>query len=71
MIAAANVEIDPASRLQQYAAAEAYMIRDQMATIPLYTVGRLWVNQPWVQGLALSPYDGPILTINDVTIADH
>jgi ABC-type oligopeptide transport system substrate-binding subunit len=71
MIAAANVEVDPASRLQQFTAAEAYMIRDQMATIPIYTVGRLWVIQPWVQGLALSPYDGPILTINDVTIADH
>lgn len=71
MIAAANVEVDPAKRLEMYAAAEAYMIRDQTATIPLYTVGRLWVIQPWVQGLALSPYDGPLLTINDVTIADH
>jgi hypothetical protein len=46
------------------------MIRDQMATIPLYTVARIWVIQPWVQGLALSPYDGPILTTNDVTITE-
>lgn len=71
MIAAANVEVDPAKRLEAFAAAEAYMIRDQTATIPLYTVGRIWVIQPWVQGLALSPYDGPILTTNAVTITEE
>jgi len=71
MIEAANVEVDPAKRLAAFSAAEAYMIQDQMATIPLYTVGRLWVIQKWVQGLKLAPYDGPLLTINEITIADH
>lgn len=71
MVQAANVEVDPAKRLAMFSAAEKYMIQDQMATIPLYTVGRLWVIQPWVQGLKLSPYDGPLLTINAVTIAEH
>jgi oligopeptide transport system substrate-binding protein len=71
MIKAANVEVDPAKRLAAFSAAEAYMIQDQMATIPLYTVGRLWVIQKWVQGLKLAPYDGPLLTINEITIADH
>jgi oligopeptide transport system substrate-binding protein len=71
MIKAANVEPDPDKRNQQFAAAEAYRIQDQMATIPLFTVGRLWVIQPWVQGLTISPLDGPILGIQSVTIADH
>ncbi|HEY7032372.1 MAG TPA: peptide ABC transporter substrate-binding protein [Thermomicrobiales bacterium] len=71
MIKTANVEVDPAKRLAGFSAAEAYMIQDQMATIPLYTVGRIWVIQPWVQNLKLAPYDGPLLTINAVTIADH
>ncbi|MEA2512641.1 MAG: oligopeptide transport system substrate-binding protein [Thermomicrobiales bacterium] len=71
LVKAANVEVDPAKRLQMFSDAEKYMIQDQMATIPLYTVGRLWVIQPWVQNLKLSPYDGPLLNIDDVTIADH
>jgi ABC-type oligopeptide transport system substrate-binding subunit len=71
MVKAANVETDPAKRLQMFSDAEKYMIQEVMATIPLYTVGRLWVIQPWVQGLQLSPYDGPLLTIDDVVIADH
>ncbi|MGH7863106.1 MAG: peptide ABC transporter substrate-binding protein, partial [Candidatus Dormibacteraceae bacterium] len=49
MIKKASVETDPDKRLQMYSAAEAYMIQDQMATIPLYVDGELWVVQPWVQ----------------------
>jgi oligopeptide transport system substrate-binding protein len=71
MIKAANVEVDSAKRLQMFSDAEKYMLQDQTATIPLYTVGRLWVIQPWVQNLKLSPYDGPLLNTDDVTIADH
>jgi oligopeptide transport system substrate-binding protein len=71
MIAAANVETDSAKRLQMFSDAEKYMLQEVTATIPLYTVGRLWVIQPWVQNLQLSPYDGPLLTTNAVVIADH
>jgi oligopeptide transport system substrate-binding protein len=71
MIKAANVEVDPAKRLQMFSDAEKYMIQDQTATIPLYTVGRIWVIQPWIQGLKLAPYDGPLLNLNEVSIADH
>src|SRR5687767_13769728 len=71
MIEAANVEVDPDRRNQLFAEAEAYRIRDQMATIPLFTVGRLWVIQPWVEGLTISPLDGPILGIDNVIIAEH
>jgi oligopeptide transport system substrate-binding protein len=71
MIAAANVEIDPDKRNTMFAEAERYMIQEQMATIPLFGSGRIWVIQPWVQNLKLSPYDGPLLNINDITISDE
>jgi oligopeptide transport system substrate-binding protein len=71
MIRAANVEVDPDKRNQMFAEAEAYRIQDQMATIPLFTVGRRWVIQPWVQNLKISPLDGPLININDISIADH
>ena len=54
MIRAANVEVDPEKRNEMFSAAEKYRIQDQMATIPLFTVGRLWVIQPWVQNLKIS-----------------
>jgi oligopeptide transport system substrate-binding protein len=69
MISAANVEIDPDKRNAMFSEAETYLIQDQMATIPLFSSGRIWVVQPWVQNLKLSPYDGPLLNINDITIA--
>jgi oligopeptide transport system substrate-binding protein len=70
MIRAANVEVDPEKRNEMFSAAEAYRIQDQMATIPLFTVGRLWVIQPWVQNLKLSALDGPILNTPAVSIAE-
>ncbi len=70
MIRAANVEVDPEKRNEMYSAAETYRIQDQMATIPLFTVGRLWVIQPWVQNLKISPLDGPILNTPDISIAE-
>jgi oligopeptide transport system substrate-binding protein len=69
MIKAANIEVDPDKRNQMFAEAEVYRIQDQMATIPLFTVGRVWVIQPWVQNLKISPLDGPLINISDVTIA--
>jgi len=71
MIRAANVETDTEKRNLAFAAAEKYRIQDQMATIPLFTVGRLWVIQPWVHNLSISPLDGPILGINTIEIAAH
>jgi ABC-type transport system substrate-binding protein len=71
MIKAANVEIDPDKRNAAFAAAEKYRIQDQMATIPLVTVGRLWVVQPWVTNFKMSPLDGPLINISDITIAAH
>jgi len=71
MIAAAAVEPDDTKRFAMYAEAEKYMIQDQMATIPLATQRRPWVVQPWVQGLDVSPLDGPLININAVTIAAH
>jgi len=71
MIDAANVETDPDKRNQMFSAAEAYRIQDKMATIPLFTVGRRWVIQPWVQNLKISPLDGPILNTSDISIAEH
>lgn len=71
MIKAANVEPDPAKRNQMFAAAEKYRIQDQMASIPLFTVGRMWVVQPWVQNLKISPLDGPLFNFTAVSIADH
>lgn len=71
MIRTAAVEPDLATRNTLYTEAEVYRIQDQMATIPLMVQGRLWVVQPWVQGLDVSPLDGPLIDINSVTIAEH
>lgn len=70
MIKKASIEPDSDKRLQMYSAAEAYMIQDQMATIPLYVDGELWVLQPWVQGLKVSPFD-VWCDLDDATIAKH
>ena len=71
MIRAANVEIDPDKRNAMFTDAEKYRIQDQMATIPLFSSGRIWVAQPWVENLKISPYDGPLLNINDITISSQ
>jgi len=71
MIKAASVEPDDTKRFAMYAEAEKYMIQDQMATIPLGTQRRPWVVQPWVQGLDVSPLDGPLININAVSITAH
>jgi oligopeptide transport system substrate-binding protein len=53
----AAVEPDPQKRIQMYQDIESYLIKDQMAVIPLYTDGEIWVVQPWVKGLKVSPFD--------------
>jgi oligopeptide transport system substrate-binding protein len=70
MIKKASVEPDDAKRTQMYADAETYLIQDQMATIPLYVDGQLWVVQPWVQGLKVSPFD-VFNFVDDATIGKH
>jgi oligopeptide transport system substrate-binding protein len=71
MVKAANVEPDQTKRLAAFAEAEKYLIQDQMATIPLVIVGRVWVVQPWVQNFKMAALDGPLLNIDEITIADH
>jgi oligopeptide transport system substrate-binding protein len=53
----AAVEPDPQKRIQMYQDIEAYLIKTQMAVIPLYIDGQVWVMQPWVKGLKVSPFD--------------
>src|SRR5262249_1399576 len=70
MIKKASVEPDDAKRTQMYSDAETYMIQNQMATIPLYVDGQLWVVQSWVQGLKVSPFD-VFNFLDDATISKH
>jgi oligopeptide transport system substrate-binding protein len=53
----AAVEPDPQKRIQMYQDIESYLIKDQMAVIPLFTDAEIWVVQPWVKGLKISPFD--------------
>ena len=55
MIKQANLEPDPIVRNQKYAAAESYLIKDQMATIPLFFGATTWVQKPWVRNLRIAP----------------
>ncbi len=55
MIKDANLEPDPAVRNQKYAAAESYLIKDQMATIPLFFGATTWLQKPWVRNLRIAP----------------
>ena len=66
----AAVEPDPTKRIQQYQDIESYLIKDQMAVIPLYIDGEVWVVQPWVKGLKVSPFDVWVDT-DTATIAPH
>ena len=70
LLLAARAETELATRTQMYADAETYLIQDQMATIPLYGDGQLWVVQPWVQGLKVSPFD-VFNFVDDATISKH
>ena len=54
MIKKANVEPDPSVRNQKFAAAESYLIKDQMATIPLFFGATTWVQKPWVRNLRIA-----------------
>jgi oligopeptide transport system substrate-binding protein len=55
MIKQANLEPDPAVRNQKFAAAESYLIKDQMVTIPLFFGATTWVQKPWVRNLRIAP----------------
>jgi oligopeptide transport system substrate-binding protein len=55
MVKKANVEPDPDVRNQKFAAAEAYLIKDQMVTIPLFFGATTWVQKPWVRNLRIAP----------------
>jgi ABC-type oligopeptide transport system substrate-binding subunit len=57
MIKDANLEPDTDTRNQKFAAAESYLIKDQVATIPLYFGVTTWVQKPWVNDLRVSPLD--------------
>jgi oligopeptide transport system substrate-binding protein len=70
MIKKASVEPNADKRLQMYSDAETYMIQEQMALIPLAIQGELWVVQPWVQGLKVSPFDTWDF-LDAATIASH
>jgi oligopeptide transport system substrate-binding protein len=70
MAAKAAVEPDPQKRIKMYQDLETYIIQNQMVTIPLYTDGEVWVVQPWVQGLKVSPFDVWV-QLNDAKITAH
>ena len=55
MIKKANVEPDSDLRNLKFAAAESYLIKDQMATIPLFHGATTWVLKPWVRNLRVAP----------------
>jgi oligopeptide transport system substrate-binding protein len=70
MIKKANVEPDPAVRNQKFGAAEAYLIKDQMATIPLFFGGTTWVQKPWVRNLRIAPLN-TYIDSRDAWIGQH
>jgi oligopeptide transport system substrate-binding protein len=57
MIKDANLEPDTDTRNQKFAAAESYLIKDQVATIPLYFPDTTWVQKPWLNDLRVAPLD--------------
>jgi oligopeptide transport system substrate-binding protein len=70
MIKKANTEPDPAVRNQKFGAAEAYLIRDQMATIPLFFGATTWVQKPWVRNLRIAPLN-TYIDSRDAWIGQH
>ena len=55
MIKDANLEPDNDTRNNKFAAAESYLIKDQVATIPLFFGLTSWVQKPWVNDLRVAP----------------
>jgi oligopeptide transport system substrate-binding protein len=70
MIKKANVEPDPVVRNQKFGAAETYLIRDQMATIPLFFGATTWVQKPWVRNLRIAPLN-TYIDSRDTWIGQH
>ncbi|MDH3494337.1 MAG: hypothetical protein OEM82_12355, partial [Acidobacteriota bacterium] len=50
----ANKTLDPVSRMEQLAAAEYFMLKDQ-PVIPLAVAGTNWMKKPYVKGLYPNP----------------
>jgi ABC-type transport system substrate-binding protein len=70
MIKQANIEPDPNVRNQKYTLAETYLIRDQVATIPLFFGATTWVQKPWVRNLRIAPLN-TYIDSRDAWIGQH
>ena len=55
MIKKANVEPDNDLRNRKFGDAETYLIREQMATIPIFFGSTTWLLKPWVRNLRVAP----------------